>query len=142
MSATPVIRDYMTAHPFTIGPDQPLSKAHAMMREHHVRHLPVLHSGKLVGIVTDRDLHLVETLRDVDPDQVPVEDAMTEEPYAVMPGTPVAEVAAQLSSRRIGCAVVIEDRKVVGVFTAIDACKLLAELLPPAQPAEATSAPA
>jgi acetoin utilization protein AcuB len=63
----PQVQKYMTTDIQTIGDEQPMSVAHRMMREQRIRHLPVLHQGRVVGIVTDRDLHLVETLQDVDP---------------------------------------------------------------------------
>ncbi len=66
----PHIKKYMSTDVQTIGDEQPMSVAHQMMRDRGIRHLPVLHQGKLVGVVTDRDLRLVETLRDVDPADV------------------------------------------------------------------------
>jgi acetoin utilization protein AcuB len=61
----PTIQKYMTPTPHTIGQEQTLQVAHDVMREHGVRHLPVLEGGKLVGLLSQRDLHLVETLREV-----------------------------------------------------------------------------
>src|SRR5690606_1318822 len=81
------IERYMTQSPHTIGRDQTLAAAHRVMREHGIRHLPVLEGGKLVGIVSQRDLHLLETLDDVDPEQVEVSEAMTQDVYAVGPRT-------------------------------------------------------
>ena len=75
----PSIQKYMSTSPQSIGADQPLSRAHALMREHGIRHLPVLTGGKLVGMLTQRDLHLVESLKNVDPEEVLVEDAMSSE---------------------------------------------------------------
>jgi acetoin utilization protein AcuB len=119
----------MTATPHSIGPDQPLSLAHDLMRQHRIRHLPVLDGGKLVGMVSLRDLHLVETFTDVDPDEVSVEEAMTPEPYAVSPTTPLEEVASEMAAHKYGSAVVLEGTKVVGVFTTVDACRALADAL-------------
>lgn len=125
----PSIDQYMTACPHSIGVDQTLAVAHRLMRTYKIRHLPVLTGGRLVGVVTDRDLKLMETLRDVDPEEVPVEDAMSAEPYAVEPGTPLDAVAAEMAERKYGCAIIMQSDKVVGIFTAIDACATLAELL-------------
>jgi acetoin utilization protein AcuB len=99
------------------------------MRSHKIRHLPVLEGGKLVGIVTERDLHLVETLRDVDPAKVTVEEAMSENVYAVQPDTALDVVAEALAEHKYGSAVVMQNAKVVGIFTTNDACRALSELL-------------
>jgi len=122
------IREYMTRGAHSIGRFQTLQAAHKLMRENHIRHLPVLDAGKLVGIVSDRDLHLVETLQDVDPAAVQVEDAMTEEPYTVEPDAPLAQVARIMAEHKYGCAVVQHHGRVLGVFTTTDALRALADL--------------
>lgn len=123
------VEQYMSPAPFTIARDQPMAEAHRMMREHRIRHLPVLHGGRLVGIVSDRDLHLIETLRDVDPDEVEVEEAMTPQVYAVAPDAPLADVVAAMAERKLGAAVVARGERVLGVFTTVDALHVLAGLL-------------
>jgi acetoin utilization protein AcuB len=100
-----------------------------MMRDNRIRHLPVLHGGKLVGVITDRDIHLIETLSDVEPTLVTVSDAMTASVYAVNPETPLEEVAQRMAEHKYGSAVVIERGKVVGIFTTVDACRALASRL-------------
>jgi acetoin utilization protein AcuB len=119
----------MTTIPYSIGPDQKLSRAHDVMREHRVRHLPVLLGGKLVGVLTDRDLHLIETLRDVDPHKVTVEEAMSQMPYSVSPDAPLDEVCVEMAEHKYGCAVIIQNDKVVGVLTTVDISRALADLL-------------
>lgn len=123
------IADRMTRTPYVVGDEQTLATAHEVMRAHGIRHLPVLHGGKLVGVVSVRDLHLIETLRDVDPEEVKVEDAMTQDVYAVEPKTPLKEVVKDMAERKLGSAVVVERGKVVGVFTTVDALETLAEVL-------------
>lgn len=125
----PVIQKFMTTTPHSIGKDQTLARAHDVMRSHKIRHLPVLEGGKLVGIVTERDLHLIETLRDVDPSSVTVEDAMSQHVYAVDPDTSLDVVAESLAEHKYGSAVIMQNGKVVGIFTTNDACRALAELL-------------
>ena len=122
------IRDYMTKGAHSIGPKQTLAVAHRIMRENHIRHLPVLDAGKLVGVVSDRDLHLVETLDDVDPETVPVEDAMTEQPYSCGPDAHLDTVARIMADHKYGCAVVLYKGKLLGVFTTTDALRALADL--------------
>lgn len=129
MKAIPRVDKYMTASPHTIGVDQPLSQAHATMGKHRIRHLPVLRGGKLVGVLTDRDLHLVETLKDVVPEEVAVEDAMSSNVYAVSPDAPLDEVASEMAEHKYGCAVVMDNQHVVGVLTTVDLANALATVL-------------
>ncbi len=125
----PTIQKHMTTSPHAIGADQPLTRAHAMMKEHQIRHLPVLDGGVLVGMLTERDLALIEVLRDVDPHRVMAEDAMSTSVYAVKPETPLDEVVANMAEHKYGSAVVMQNNRVVGIFTTVDACRALAELL-------------
>ena len=99
------------------------------MEEHRIRHLPVLRGGHLLGMLTDRDIKLIETFRDVDPAQVAVEEAMTEQPYSVGPDTPLDEVVETMAAQKYGSAVIMQNQKVVGIFTTVDACQALAQLL-------------
>jgi acetoin utilization protein AcuB len=119
----------MTSAPHSIGAEQTLAHAHDVLRQHRIRHLPVLHGGQLVGMLTQRDLALVETLKDVDPRRVKVEDAMSTEVYTVAPEAPLDEVVGEMAEKKYGSAVVISNHKVVGIFTTVDACAALADLL-------------
>jgi acetoin utilization protein AcuB len=123
------IRKYMTHAPLTIGQEQTLSVAHEVMRENRVRHLPVLEGGKLVGVLSQRDLHLIETLRDVDPAKTTVDEAMTGDVYVTGPDAGLDEVASQMAKHKYGSAVVVERGKVIGVFTTIDALNVLSDLV-------------
>jgi acetoin utilization protein AcuB len=123
------IRAVMTESPVTIAADQPIADAHRMMREHAIRHLPVLAGRKLVGLVSMRDLHFIETLKDIDPGSVAVSEAMTPEPYAISPRAHLDAVAREMMQRKIGSAVVVDRGKVVGVFTTVDALRVLAGML-------------
>jgi acetoin utilization protein AcuB len=125
-----LVRSYMTPAPHTIAPQQTLADAHALMRDHRIRHLPVLRDGRVVGIVSQRDLMVLETLPDVNPAEVAVEDAMSRDVFAVAPRTPLAKVATEMADRRFGCAVVVDGDRVIGMFTVTDACLALARLMP------------
>jgi acetoin utilization protein AcuB len=127
--AIPTVQKYMSYAPQTIGREQTLDAAHKVMREHRIRHLPVLDGGRLLGLVSQRDLALVESLKDVDPRQVTVEDAMSQQVYHVAPGAPLDEVASEMAEHKYGAAVVMDNGRVVGMFTAVDAMAALAELL-------------
>lgn len=127
--AIPHIKKYMTTSPHSIGRDQTLAHAHTVMRKYSIRHLPVLEGGVLVGLLSLRDAHLIETLKDVDPNEVKVEEAMSTVVYQVSPEAPLDEVAATMAEHKYGCAVVMQNHHVVGVFTTVDVCRALAELL-------------
>jgi len=125
----PPISRYMTRQPWTIERSATLTAAHQLMRRHAIRHLPVMDAGKLVGIVSERDLHLIETLPDSDPDEVTVDDAMTETVYVAAPTDAVAEVVDQMAAGKLGSVVVMQDQRVEGIFTSIDALQVLSHVL-------------
>ena len=125
----PPISRYMTRQPWTIERTATLTAAHELMRQHAIRHLPVMDAGKLVGIVSERDLHLIETLPDSDPDDATVDDAMTEAVYVAAPTDDVAEVVDRMAASKLGSAVVMQDQSVEGIFTSIDALQVLARVL-------------
>jgi acetoin utilization protein AcuB len=106
-----------------------MSAAHRLMREHRIRHLPVLDAGRIIGVVSDRDLSFIETLPDVDPRKVTVEEAMSAEPYVVAPDSALDDVVSTMAARKYGSAIVAEHGRVVGIFTTVDACTAFAELL-------------
>jgi acetoin utilization protein AcuB len=121
------VADYMTPGPHTIGREQSVVAAKQMMQQIRVRHLPVLHGGKLVGVLSDRDLAAIETLPGSR--QMTVEDAMVPEVYITSEDASLATVAGEMARQRVGSAVVVKDEHVVGVFTAVDALRALAETL-------------
>ncbi|HTR50425.1 MAG TPA: CBS domain-containing protein [Kofleriaceae bacterium] len=120
----PPIARYMTSQPWTVQPGDSVAAARDKMREHAIRHLPVIDDGELVGIVSDRDLRLLWHglgLR--------VRDVMTEQVLVIRPDAPIDEVAEAMSERKCGSAVIVEDGKVLGIFTSVDACRALADAL-------------
>jgi acetoin utilization protein AcuB len=125
----PTIQKYMTTSPHSIGTDQTLAVAHEMMKEHDIRHLPVLNGGRLVGMLTDRDLNLIEAMDGVDAHKVTTDDAMSTTVYSVPPETPLNEVVGTMGRNKYGSAVVMQNNKVVGIFTTVDLCRTLVELL-------------
>lgn len=120
-----MVQKFMTRLPHTIRQDQSLAVAHKLMRTHDVRHLPVLKDGRLVGVVSQRDLYLIESLEGVDMNQVPVADAMTTDIYTVGPRTSVRKIAEEMAVHRYGSAVVMDGDSVVGIFTTTDALATL-----------------
>lgn len=125
----PTIQRYMTADPITIEPGATLERASSLMKSHSVRHLPVLDEGRLVGIVTERDLALTERLNGVDPHSERVSSAMTNSVLTVSPDSPLDQVALEMAADKCGSVVVVQNQKVVGVVTTVDICRALGELL-------------
>jgi len=121
------VAKYMTAGPHTIGREQSLVAAKELMHKIHARHLPVLHGGKLVGVVSERDLDVVGALPGSR--QLSVEDAMVPDVYVISEDDPLDKVAAEMARLKLGSAVVLKGDDVVGVFTAVDGLRALAELL-------------
>ena len=99
------------------------------MREHGIRHLPVLEAGKLVGLLSDRDIKLVETLADVDPKKVTVAEVARDDVYSVPPDNLLDDTVDNMAERKIGSALIVQNNKLVGIFTEIDALIALSDLL-------------
>jgi acetoin utilization protein AcuB len=99
-----------------------------MMREHRIRHLPVQDGGKLVGVLTDRDIKLAASFEGSE--DLVAEEVMTPDPYTVLPESPADEVAKEMAEHKWGCAIVQQSNgKVVGIFTAVDGMRVLGEML-------------
>lgn len=124
------IRQYMTPTPVTVGQEQSLAHAAEVMKQHGIRHLPVLHGGQLVGVVTERDVALLTAQEHRDAASITVEDAMSPITYSVKGDAPLRQVVAHMAAHRLGSAVVVgEADHVLGIFTSVDAMQMLAELL-------------
>ena len=128
MKAVPQIQKYMTAMPHTIGQNVSIKKALEMLREYQIRHLPVQDSGKLVGVITDRDIKLASSFQGAQEFQV--EEVMTPDPYTVSPEAALDEVIQTMAEHKFGCAIVKQPNgKVVGIYTEIDAYRTLIDLI-------------
>jgi len=129
MKSVPTIQRYMSTSPHTVGAEQSLRTAHNLMREHGIRHLPVLHGNRLVGMVSDRDVAIIMSLENVNPDVITVEDAMTQDVISVSPDAPLDEVAAVMAERKAGSGGVEQNHKGVGISTTVDGMTALVDLL-------------
>jgi acetoin utilization protein AcuB len=116
----------MTTIPKTIAAHEPLAAARTLMHDNEARHLPVSRNGKLVGLVSERDLRTPWPRAGGTREQMLVEDVMTEKPYAVSPTTPVNRVPRTMAAKKQGSAVVVDGGRILGVFTTTDALRALA----------------
>jgi acetoin utilization protein AcuB len=129
VKAMPLIQKFMTAMPQCIEGAAPLSRARDLFAHLGVRHLPVQSEGKLVGVVTERDVKL-GTSAFAAGKTILIQDVMTSPAYAVRPDAPLDRVVLEMAESKHGCAVVQQtNEKVVGIFTAIDALRVLSDLL-------------
>jgi acetoin utilization protein AcuB len=126
----PTLAAYMSLQPWTIQPDTSLSEAWRVMRERSIRHLPVIDGRRVVGIVSERDLQVIEAVPGLDLTQLGVAHIMTEDVYRVNALTPVDEVVAHMARAKVGSVVVEDpDGTLVGIFTTVDALQLYADLV-------------
>jgi acetoin utilization protein AcuB len=123
------VGEHMTAAPVCVQLDADLAEAVDLMQQHHIRHLPVMDGESLTGVVTDRDLAMIESLLPEEWERICVAEAMTPEPYTVQPDAALWEVAKHMAREKFGCAVITDERgAVVGLFTTTDALRVLADL--------------
>ncbi|MFZ0890421.1 MAG: universal stress protein [Candidatus Binataceae bacterium] len=118
-----MVARWMTTNPVTAAPDEKLSQVQARMREGDFRSMPVLKEGKLVGIVTDRDLRNHTGYLE----NTEVKMAMSEALVTVTPTTPVAEAARLLVERKVGGLPVVDDGNLVGVISTTDILRAFVE---------------
>lgn len=123
------VNDLMTAVPDTVTPQTPLRTVIGIMKTRGYRQIPVLDKGKLVGIITDRDIRLVMNspvvLHDRSQDEellakVTVESCMTPNPVTVSPDTPAYRAAEMLGIYKFGALPVVEKGTLVGIITTTD----------------------
>ncbi len=140
MTALHTISEFMTPCPVSVRANQSLAEAHARMREHRIRHLPVMDSGRVVGVVSQGDLRLLESIDDVDINRVTVEEAMVHHPYLVAPEASLLSVLGRMFERKLGSILVMDRDRLIGIFTAVDAVSALRRLLYAAEEAELAAA--
>lgn len=122
----PPVSQFMTSHPWTIDEGASLASARKLMSAHRIHHLPVVDDAKLVGMVSDRDLRFVADLGA----DLRVRDVMTEHPYQVLGATALDEVVEKMSPEAYGSVIVISAAgEIEGIFTMVDACRALADVL-------------
>lgn len=131
MIRMPKIKSLMTAFPFSISSGAPVNEAIAFMREKQIRHLPVTDNGKLIGVVSDRDIKLVlgPDFAYPNPAETTVGDAMIREAYIVDLEERADSVLEHMAEHHIGSAVITRHGKLAGMFTTSDACREFARFL-------------
>lgn len=118
----------MTTVVKTVDMTTPVKEAHEIMKKTGIRHLPVLDGERIVGLLSSRELDMLRLLSLSGLAISSVSDAMSDEPYLVSPDTPARDVVREMRANKYGSAVVTENRKVVGIFTTMDALDIVEQL--------------
>ena len=122
------VEEYTTADAITAHERMPIDELRQLMNGHGIRHLPVLRGEVVVGVISDRDLRLVDGLSSPEKLQILAGDIMATEPLTVVASTPLDEVALAMSQQKVGSAIVTTaDGRFLGIFTATDALNALVE---------------
>jgi acetoin utilization protein AcuB len=130
------VRDCMTVDPATVGPQDSLQKVVELLRRRDIRSVPVVEDGKLIGIVTDRDVRQVAPayplFRDEDEirrytENLTVTAAMTADPMTIASNAPLVEAAKILETYRISALPVVDEHKLVGILSVADLLRAFIE---------------
>lgn len=121
----------MTPFPYSIDVSSTIAQANQLMAEHDIRHLPVYEDGDLTAIVSERDLERACSpghRPDAETDLL-VSDICTYNPYVADVADPLDKVLDAMVDHRLGAVLVMKEGEMAGIFTAHDACQLLAKTL-------------
>jgi acetoin utilization protein AcuB len=134
-----LVRDWMTRNLMTLSPGASVAEALTLCRERRIRHIPILEEGRLVGVVTDRDLRDASpTLGD--PDRVStlqnirVEDVMTREVITVEPQDSIENAAQEMYELKIESLLVVVEEELLGIVTSSDVMRALVMLVGLSEP--------
>lgn len=122
------IEEYTTPCPVTVEKEDSIQKVIEVMDSDHIRHIPVMNGDKIVGIISERDILTILASK-VD-GEITAGEVMTHNPFTVGAASTLDEVAYEMSSNKIGSAVVVDEHsKLVGIFTTTDALNALIEIV-------------
>ena len=120
------VSDWMTRKVITVSPEDSIADAAKLTKEKGIKHLPVVHGGKLKGILSDRDIKEYVPSKATSLDvyelhyllaKTRVKEVMKTQAYTTTPDAPIEEAAMLMLDRKIGCLPVMEDNKLVGIIS-------------------------
>ncbi|MFL5991245.1 MAG: acetoin utilization AcuB family protein [Rubrobacteraceae bacterium] len=129
-----LVKDSMSRQVVALPPQATAGEALALCRERRIRHMPVLKDGRLVGIVSDRDLRsatpaLGDPARAEALGRILISEVMVSEVTTALPDDPIEEAANAMREKRIGCLPVVEDDNLVGIISSSDVMEALVYLM-------------
>ena len=127
----PTVGSAMTPFPYFVDGMDPIAKLEELMHGHEIRHVPVQSGGRVVGIVSERELRRLvnPSLPAIDKSRIRARDVLVADPYVTEFDTPLQSVVREMADRRIGSAIVVRKGKLAGILSVTDVCRILAELL-------------
>ena len=132
-----LVHDVMEEKVVTISVGDRLSTVEDIMTLGGVRHMPVVRAGRLVGVVSERDL-LRASLSSLDPrrqerraflEAIDISQVMSAPPVVVDSDAPVEEAARIMADNKIGCLPVLRGEELVGMLTETDLLRYFADLV-------------
>lgn len=126
------VQELMTRDVVTLEVDDAIIQVDDLLKRHHIRHVPVVHGRKLVGLVSHRDLirALARQHKLWGTKPISVKDIMTREVETVTPSASAHQAIERLLDRRFGCLPVVdEEGDLVGIVTESDFLRLALQLL-------------
>jgi acetoin utilization protein AcuB len=132
------IEHLMEREVVTLDASDTLDLADDIMRLGRIRHMPVLSAGRLVGILSQRDLFragissVLAFRRAAESEwlsKIAVREVMTTHVFTIAPTAPIREAVAVMLAKRVGCLPVVRDGQLVGLLSESDCLRYLARLL-------------
>lgn len=131
------VRDIMPRKMVTISETDTLSTVEDIMTLGHVRHMPVVRAGRLVGVVSERDLlrASLSNLSEFGNEErraflqvVEIARVMSSPAITISPEATVKEAALVMAERKIGCLPVVDEDELIGIITETDVLRCFAGL--------------
>ena len=138
-----LVQDVMQRGLVIVSPDTKLAEAMRLLQRRGIRHLPVLDTGRLVGIISDRDLKAAMLSATMSPggalstaalDRLTAGDVMQRAVVTIAPMFPVEEAARLMVTRKISALPVTEDERLVGIVTETDVLELFVRAMGVTEP--------
>jgi acetoin utilization protein AcuB len=132
------VADYMTSEPVSVTEDMTMKDAVELLRQHRIRHLPVVQGRVLVGIVSDSDIRKASPslLSGVDMSEyeevlgnTPISRVMTREPFTVTADTELRDAVQLILDKRVGALPVVNGKELIGIFTDSHGLSVLVKML-------------
>jgi acetoin utilization protein AcuB len=123
------VRHLMTPSPHTLSPGDTLGDAAGVMTRHGIRHVPIVENGRVVGLISDRDVKMALgpdamtlDLARIDPRQAagPVDWFMVDGVLTVHPDAQLADACRLFSATKVGALPVVDDHHLIGILSVID----------------------